>query len=375
MKVVADTEIPFVKEAFSEFGYVLTVPGREISKEMLEDVSILIIRSVTKVNKDLLEGTPVKFVGTTTSGIDHVDTEYLAENSIGFASAPGSNAQSVAEYVISSLLHIENEKKINLDDMKLGIIGVGNVGTKVFKMAKALGIRCLMNDPPKKRLTGSEFYRPLDEVLEQSDIITIHVPLITEGQDKTLNMINNDFVSQLKDGVILINTSRGKIADEKIIGEMIHKFNGLVFDVWANEPDINSDLLNLVDIGTPHIAGYSYNAKLNGVDTIFNAACAFFFKEGKWSKERILDKMKRKSIDLNDDENKIYKAVQSAYPIMNDYNNFIKILKMDEKKRGVYFDELRKKYYKRMEFSCSNINSDKIKVQEMEILSGLGFSS
>lgn len=375
MKVVADAEIPFVKEAFFEFGYVLAVPGREITKEILKDASILITRSVTTVNSELLEGTPVKFVGTTTSGIDHVDTAYLEEKSIGFASAPGSNAQSVAEYVISALMYLENEKNIALGDMILGIIGVGNVGTKVFKMAQSLGLQCLLNDPPKMRLTGSEFYRPLNEVLNKADIITIHVPLVTEGQDTTHNMVNDDFVSKLKDGAILINTSRGGIVNEKSISDSKDKFKGLVFDVWDNEPNISVDLLKLVDIGTPHIAGYSYNAKMNGIDRIFSAACAFFFKEGQWSKEKILDKIKRKSLDLSGTERGANLAVQLAYPILDDSTKFKKILENDEKKQGIYFDEFRKKYYKRMEFSHFTIKPEKVNIQEMEVLSGLGFSN
>jgi erythronate-4-phosphate dehydrogenase len=373
MKIVADCDIPFVKEAFIEFGNVIMLPGREISKEKLKDTSILIVRSVTTVDSNLLEDTSIKFVGTVTSGTDHIDSAYLAENNIGFASAPGSNAQSVAEYVISALLYLADEKKFQLGDMTLGIIGVGNIGTRVFKMAQALGIQCLLNDPPKRRLTGSEFYLPLDEVIEKSDIISIHVPLITEGQDTTLYMVDSDFMSKTKDGLILVNTSRGRIVDEKYVCEIIHKFKGLVFDVWENEPDINLDLLKLVDIGTPHIAGYSYNGKMNGIDRIFKAACAFFFKDGKWNKEKILNKIRRKSIDLTGAEHVFNHAVQSAYPIMDDSNTFKKILDMEKAKRSAFFDELRRKYYKRLEFSHFNLKEDTIKIKDMEILSGLGF--
>jgi erythronate-4-phosphate dehydrogenase len=258
--------------------------------------------------------------------------------------------------------------------MTLGIIGVGNVGTRVFKMAQSLGMRCLINDPPVKRMTGNDFYLPVEEVLGQSDIVTFHVPLITQGQDATLNMINSDFLARAKKGVILINTSRGSIMDEQAVMESIDTCNGLVLDVWNNEPNINRDLLKLVDIGTPHIAGYSYNAKLNGIDRIFKAACAFFFKEGQWSQAKVLEELKPKKITITGDEKRVYTAVQTAYPIMDDCTRFKKFIDTDAKMQGAYFDELRKKYRKRLEFSHHTVVCEQLEESEREMLSGLGFS-
>ena len=212
MKILADANILFVRDAFSQLGHVALIKGRDITRERLSDVEILLVRSVTPVNRELLEKTPVKYVGCATTGIDHVDTEYLRDNNIGFSHAPGSNAESVAEYVISALAHCAQKKEKNLGDMTLGIIGVGNVGSRVARLAQALGMRCLLNDPPKKEVTGNESYLPLSMVLKESDIVTLHVPLCGDGRYATFHMVNAGFVSSMKKGAFLVNASRGDVA-------------------------------------------------------------------------------------------------------------------------------------------------------------------
>ncbi len=374
MKIIADENIPYVKEAFAESGVVVSVPGKEITKDVCKDATILLVRSVTRVDEDLLDSTAVKFVGTATVGIDHIDTGYLEDQTIGFASAPGSNANSVSEYVVAALLQLEYLKKCSLRDCTIGIIGVGNVGSRVFRMAQALGIRCLLNDPPKKRMTSSDFYLPQDEVLSESDIVTLHVPLTQQGPEKTYHLVDRDFLEAMKNDSILINTSRGKVIDEETMCETgSKKMGGLVIDVWESEPAINLDFLSMTDIASAHIAGYSFNGKLNGIKMIHDAACAFFYKNKKWQCESILDKQKGETINLSKSENPVYDAVKKAYSIMKDDENIRKIVNLSESKPGPYFEELRKKYRKRLEFSQFVISSNEVKKEEADVLQELGF--
>ncbi len=373
MKVIADENIPFVKEAFSEFGDVTTLSGRKITNEILQDASILLVRSITPVNKNLLEGTNIKFIATATIGTDHVDTHYLTENSIGFAFAPASNADSVAEYVIAALLTMAHKKKLNLSNITLGIIGVGNVGSRVYRHASSLGVKCLLNDPPKKRLTQSDFYVSLDQVLEESDIITIHVPLTSSGEDVTYRMVSHEFLERMKPGTILINTSRGKVIDEKSLRAAHAKTGGLVLDVWENEPGINLETLRMTDIGTPHIAGYSYDGKLRGTQMIYNAACAFFFRSPSWNIPNEVATEIVNEIDIANSLQPINDAVFSAYPIMEDDRRLREILNKDKSEQEKYFDELRKKYPRRNEFSHFSVTSSKKQTDILKVLSALGF--
>jgi len=373
MKIVSDTDILFVEEAFAELGTVVRIPGRQINRESIKDATVLLVRSITKINASLLEETSVKFVGSATIGTDHVDTDYLEANNIGFANAPGSNAESVAEYVIASLLQLAHEKKFNLNEMTLGIIGVGNIGTKVYRMAKILGIECILNDPPKRRLTNNDIYRPVNEILERADIITLHVPLIREGQDTTLDMVNSSFIDKIKDGVILINTSRGGVVNEEQLCRKFSKFRGIVIDVWKNEPSINLELLKLADITTSHIAGYSYNGKINGTEILYDEVSSFFFKEKKWSKDHIIKNLKTNIIELDEQEDVIYSAVQKAYPVIEDSDKLKEFFNIDVQKRASFFDNLRRNYYNRLEFNHHKIKTNYIKDEEKKILEGLGF--
>lgn len=265
MKLVADPNIPMVREAFSAFDITL-IPGRAIHPASVRDADALLVRSVTPVNASLLAGSRVRFVGTATIGTDHVDTGYLAQTGIGFASAAGSNANSVAEYVVAALLELAERHKFRLRDKSLGVIGVGNVGSRVVRYARALGMRVLQNDPPLG----------LHERAFEADIVTVHVPLL----ETTQHMFHHDNLEKF----ILINTSRGAVVDNRALLKAIDgaRVAGAVLDVWENEPNISPELLDVVDIGTPHIAGYSLDGKVNGVHMIYEAACRHFGLEPVW---------------------------------------------------------------------------------------------
>ncbi len=258
MKIIADENIPFVAECFSSIGEVEVVPGREITPGVVADADVLLVRSITPVSADLLAPSKVRFVGTATIGFDHIDIEYLSQNKIGFASAPGSNANSAAEYVIAAMLNIGKRHSIDLEGKSIGIIGVGNVGGRVAKKASALGMKLLLNDPPLHRQTGAPKYLSIEKLFD-CDFVTLHTPLTFEGEDKTFHLADDKFFKSLKKGCIFINASRGGVVDSSALKAAIEesRLNATVLDVWENEPDIDVELLEMVDIGTPHIAGYS----------------------------------------------------------------------------------------------------------------------
>jgi erythronate-4-phosphate dehydrogenase len=371
MKIIADENIIFVKEAFSEFGEVVTVPGRGINREILQDAHILLVRSVTNVNADLLKDTSIKLVASATVGIDHIDRNFLVENNIGFAYAPGSNAESVAEYVTSAILVLSKKLHKKIPNLTIGIVGAGNVGSRVVRHARALGMKSLVCDPPKKRLTGSDYYREMHELLDNSDIITLHVPLTCEGEDTTYHLVNHEFISRMKRGAIIINTSRGKVIEEKGIRAGRERMGALVFDVWENEPAINLEMLRSVDIATPHIAGYSYDGKVRGTKMIYDAACAFFFRKETWQPSSEL-LSKTETVDLSDSKDPLYDAVQAAYPIMRDDEDMRATLLSNQKKS---FDDLRKNYPRRPEFNHFLFKLSENQKEAVPVLEDLGFKT
>lgn len=374
LKIIADENIPFVKDAFAEFGDVMTYSGRLIDSDHIADADILLVRSVTNVNEELLRGSNVKFVGTATIGTDHVDKNYLQNSGIGFASAIGSNAVSVSEYVIAAILQLKEQKKI-IENPVLGIIGAGNVGSELFKRAEGMGFKTILNDPPKKRLTGCEIYKPLDELLNQADIISIHVPLNTSGEDSTYHMVNQAFLQSMKDGAVLINSSRGDVVDESAIlasSKENSKLGALVLDVWHNEPNINVNLVERCDIATPHIAGYSWDGKVRGTEMIHDAAAAFFFKESQWHGRDLIKNEAGKELAVSK-ENAINEAVKAVYNIKKDDKDLREIISLSKDKRGEAFDELRKNYGRRLEFPHFSVDAVNALREERDGLAALGF--
>ena len=257
MKIVADANIPFVRECFSSIGEVTVMGGREMTPWLVADADILLVRSITPVGVDLLAGSKVRFVATATIGFDHVDLDFLRRNKIGFASAPGSNANSAAEYVIAGLLEIGRRRHLKLEGTSIGVIGVGNVGSRVARKCAALGMRIYLNDPLLQRQTGDPKYLPIEELYD-CDFITVHTPLTFGGPDKTYHLVDEEFLDSLKEGCVFLNASRGGVVDSAALKAAIRsrRLKAVVLDVWENEPTIDIELLEMVDLGTPHIAGY-----------------------------------------------------------------------------------------------------------------------
>ena len=378
MRIVADANIPFVRECFSSVGEVQVLGGRDITPQVVADADALLVRSITPVNGALLAGSSVQFVGTATIGFDHVDLGYLERNHIGFASAPGSNANSAAEYIVAALLEVGRRHKIRLEGKAVGVIGVGNVGSRVACKCEALGMRVLRNDPPLQRRTGDPQYVPL-EALYNCDFITIHTPLTHEGIDKTFHLADAGFFSSLKPGAVFLNASRGAVTDSQALKAAMRasRLQVVVLDVWENEPDIDTELLEMVELGTPHIAGYSFDGKVAGMIMIYNALCAHFHFRPTHAIEDFLPQpdVPRLEVEASDlsDEELLARAVERIYSIKRDDENLRRIAHQPPDKRGRYFDDLRKHYPVRREFQNTTAILAKPRESVARKLRGIGF--
>jgi len=378
MKIVADANIPFVKECFSSIGDVTVIGGREMTPWNVADADILLVRSITAVGVDLLAGSKVRFVGTATIGFDHIDLDFLDSNNIGFASAPGSNANSAAEYVIAGLLDVGQRYSLDLEDRSIGIIGAGNVGGRVAKKCAAMGMDVYLNDPPLQRQTGDAKYLPLEKLFD-CDFITLHTPLTFEGRDKTYHLADEKFFKSLKGRCVFINASRGGVVDSSALKSAIRsgRLRAVVLDVWENEPDIDIELLKMVDIGTPHIAGYSLDGKIAGMIMIYRAACEYFAVEPKFDMEDFLPEPAVPELMVNpnvaSDQDALLIAVQKIYRIDKDDTRLRRMLDKPAEKRGEYFDSLRKNYPVRREFQNTGVIVKDTNSSLAKQLIGIGF--
>lgn len=377
MKILADENIPLVTAAFSTIGEVQTISGRCITPKDLKNIDILLVRSVTKVDKQLLKGSRVRFVGTATIGFDHIDVDYLKQNNIGFASAPGCNANSAAEYVISALLILAQQKNFKLRDKTVGIIGCGNVGSNVLQKLQALGVRCLVNDPPlQEAQNNTDAFVDLQTVL-QADIVTLHVPLEKTGQHPTYRLVNQTFLNQLADNAILLNISRGDVVDESaLMYSLINRQHlTVVLDVWAREPAINPALMQKTTIATPHIAGYSLDGKLRGTEMLYMAICQYFQYTVSWQAKNHLPQPHVTELHFSEqssDSEALFTAVMACYDVRRDDALLRQILQHPNP--TAYFDHLRKTYPIRREFSSLKVKLPAIKKRLQQKFKMLGFS-
>jgi erythronate-4-phosphate dehydrogenase len=378
MKIIADENIPCVEQAFASLGTVTLLPGRDMQPQQLRDADMLLVRSVTSVDQALLQDSAIRFVGSATIGFDHVDRAWLQQQGIGFATAPGSNAISAAEYVVSALLLMAQRKGFDLQQKTVGIIGCGNVGSRVRSRLAALGMRSVVNDPPLQAQGGHDDFVSLDEVL-QADVVTVHVPYVRDGLHPTHHLIDAAVLQQLPTDALFINASRGAVADNDALNRLLAERADLsvVLDVWEGEPAINTQLLERVDIGTPHIAGYSLDGKLRGTEMIYRAACEFFGQSGEW---RAADSLPAAAVvEIANTENLsfaalLHKAVSACYDIGADDARLRSMLALPADAQPAFFDRLRKEYPVRREFSETTVMLDSA-VEELEaLLRGLGFA-
>jgi erythronate-4-phosphate dehydrogenase len=372
MKIIADDKIPFLRGALEPFAEMVYVPGKLINNDMLKDCDAMLIRTRTKCAEDLLEGTRISFIGTATIGFDHIDIQYCNRHNILWTNAPGCNSSSVQQYIAAALLKISSENHFNLKDKTLGIIGVGNVGSKVEKFARTLGMRVLLNDPPRAREEGGKNFQSLDSVLSESDIVTLHVPLNVVGDDNTYHLLNEETFKTLKNGAWFINSSRGEVTDTKALKKALAsgKIGGAAIDVWENEPDIDAGLLEQAFITTSHIAGYSTDGKANGTAMVVNFLCKILnLPLENWYPNNIPDPPSQNIfIDCSgkSDEEIIREAVSFSYNIDEDITR-LSLNPFDfEKQRG--------DYPIRREFTSYTVNLVKEKRKVRKMLETLGFN-
>ena len=266
MKIICDNKIPFLRGALEPFAEVVYLPGKETTAEVVRDADALITRTRTTCNASLLEGSKVRVIATATIGFDHIDTAWCEEHGIIWRNAPGCNSWSVKQYVTALLLALAQKRGLSLEGMTLGVVGVGNVGSKVAEAAGILGMKVLLNDPPRERAEGSDSFVSLDEIIRRSDIITLHVPLEKTGPDATWHLFDEARLAQMRPSQILINSSRGPVVDNKALKATLKAgtLRAACLDVWEGEPDLDPELVDLLDFSTPHIAGYSADGKANG---------------------------------------------------------------------------------------------------------------
>jgi erythronate-4-phosphate dehydrogenase len=369
MKIIADDKIPFLKGVFEPFGVVVYLPGVDIKKSHLKDADALLTRSITKCNAELLECTALKLIASATIGDDHIDKEFCLTNNIKWVTAQGCNAHAVVQYVFAGLLSICEKSKINLRNKTIGIIGAGNIGTKVEKICRAIGMRVLLNDPPRERKEGQSGFSGFDEIQSDADIISIHVPLNLGGKDNTFHLIDQQFIEKTKKPVVLINTSRGPVVESKALkcGINQRKIAHAIVDVWEGEPDIDSEVLELAAIGTPHIAGYSIEGKAKATEMVVHSLSEFFHLQlNKWKPETDL-----KDIILDIDLKGLteHQAIQKVYRMVYD------ILKDDEllRKSPSDFEHIRGSYILRRENSAHILNLKNPNQNTVQVLSELGF--
>lgn len=373
-KIIIDENILFAQEAFNHLGTVETYPGRSISNQLLKDADILIVRSITTVDENLLKDTNIKFVGTATIGTDHIDLDYLKKNKIVFADASGCNAFSVAEYVTASLFYLSVKFDFKIKDKSIGIVGAGNVGSKVAHFFESLGMKVLLNDPPLERNGDPRKFVSLSEILK-CDIITLHTPLNQSGIDKTLHLINKNNLTELKENKILINTSRGAVINNNDLLESIKRKRIItVLDVWENEPEVNLELLERTDISTPHIAGYSYEGKANGTIMIYDSLCKFLNVEKQYKFQ--FPELNNPVIEIDFSEQfeaSMNKLISEIYPIADDDKRMRRILGMSNSNIINEFDNQRKYYPVRREYNNYAVKSANLNEKIKSVLTELRF--
>ena len=274
MLIVADENIPLIEAFFSEFGEIRRLPGRQITRADVHDADVLLVRSVTKVDRDLLEGSAVRFVGTCTIGTDHLALDYFDQSGIQWASAPGCNARGVVDYVLGSLLTLAEIEGADLNQRTYGVVGAGEVGGRLVTVLRGLGWKVLVCDPPRQAVEGGD-YVSLDQIIEQCDVVTLHTPLTKNGDNATWHLFDEARLNRLSTGTWLINASRGPVIDNAALRTVLTQRDDLqaVLDVWEAEPEVDMALADLCVLATPHIAGYSLDGKQRGTAQIYHALC------------------------------------------------------------------------------------------------------
>lgn len=361
MHILADENIPLVEAFFGELGSIRRMHGRTISKAALGESEALLVRSVTRVDRELLEGSNVRFVGTCTIGTDHLDLDYFEEAGITWASAPGCNARGVVDYVLGSLLALAEGDAVELADRRFGVVGAGQVGGRLVEVLRGLGWNVRVCDPPRQAREAGEFVS-LDEIIEECDVISLHTPLTLEGEDRTFHLLDETRLQQLRPGSWLINASRGAVVDNAALREQLALRPDIqaVLDVWEGEPQVDVGLAELCWIATPHIAGYSLDGKLRGTAQIYQAFCASKGIEPRVELADLMPAAPLRGLSFSASampSETLATICRAVYDPRRDDAAFRRSLAGDENQRSVAFDQLRKHYPPRREIDGLEIDA------------------
>ncbi|WP_353231737.1 4-phosphoerythronate dehydrogenase PdxB [Pseudomonas helleri] len=353
MLIVADENIPLVDAFFAEFGEIRRLPGRQITRADVHDADVLLVRSVTKVDRDLLEGSAVRFVGTCTIGTDHLALDYFHQEGIQWSSAPGCNARGVVDYVLGSLLTLAEIEGADLNQRTYGVVGAGEVGGRLVNVLKGLGFNVLVCDPPRQAAEGGD-YLSLEQIIERCDVISLHTPLDKSAENATWHLLDQQRLNQLKHGTWLINASRGPVIDNNALREVLTRREDLqaVLDVWEAEPQVDVELADLCVLATPHIAGYSLDGKQRGTGQIYQAFCDFLGQEAVIKLADLLPAPWLAKVELSADSDPAWALAavcRGVYDPRRDDADFRRSLVGTVQEQKLAFDALRKHYPVRRE--------------------------
>lgn len=369
MQIVADENIPFAAEAFGAYGEVRLLSGRSIDAAAVRDADVLLVRSVTVVDEALLAGSRVRFVGSATIGTDHVDEALLARAGIRFAHAPGSNADSVVEWVAASLFLLAVRRGVGLAGRTVGIVGCGSIGSRLARRLPALGLRVLVNDPPKvleaERAGRPHAFVPLEQLLVGSDVVTVHVPYLREGRFATHHLVGRAELDRMRPEAWLLNSSRGSVVDGAALGGALadERIGAAVLDVWEGEPTPDPELVRRAAIGTPHIAGYSYDGKVLGTVMLLEALVEAFDLPRVWDPETVLGATPEDRPALIPPDPHLpgtewmHALVRQMYDIGADAARFGELLRLPVEEHAAYFTALRKSYPRRRAFDRHHLSA------------------
>lgn len=377
MQIVADENIPLLDAFFAGLGSIRRLPGRAIDRAAVADADILLVRSVTPVDRALLEGSPVRFVGTCTIGTDHLDLEYFAQAGIHWSSAPGCNARGVVDYVLGSLLTLAEIEGVELNQRTYGVVGAGQVGGRLIEVLRGLGWNVLVCDPPRQQAEGGD-YVSLDEIIQRCDVISLHTPLDRAGQHPSWHLFDRERLERLRPGTWLINASRGAVVDNQALYEVMLDREDLqaVLDVWEGEPKVHVPLAELCTLATPHIAGYSLDGRQRGTAQIYQALCAFLGQPAHIQLQDLLPRQWLAHVGLDaatDPAWALAMLCRGVYDPRRDDADFRRTLEGDTDSQRQAFDALRKHYPPRREIDALNVRLEGNDTQALEqIVRALG---